>query len=269
MCIPEAFGGFGLGPVWLVAMMEELGAALYCGPALSSACLAAPAILAAGTEDQKRALLPGVAAGTTRATLGWLREGWRDGAPQTGLVAEPSGAEIALTKAVGFVPDGHTAELLILAALDAQGLGLYAVPSGTAGLHRELQPSMDATRKLAKIRCSGARISRSARLGEGDATAALQQALDLGTIALAALDRSVAYVKERVQFGRPIGSFQAIKHKCADMLVALEDARSAAHWAGRVAAEEPERLGEAAASCRERLARAWDLLPEEAHGSAL
>jgi alkylation response protein AidB-like acyl-CoA dehydrogenase len=165
------------------------------------------------------------------------------------------------------VVDGHCADLLVVAArapgsTGAEGVSLFAVPADTAGLTRTPLPTMDRTRRLAALALREVRVPASARLGdEGAAAPALQQTLDLACVALAAeqvggaqrcLDLSVEHAKERVQFGRPIGSFQAVKHMCADMMVAVETARSAAYYAGCVAAEGGDELGLVAS-----LAKAW------------
>jgi len=159
------------------------------------------------------------------------------------------------------VLDGHTADRLIVAARSpgstgADGVSLLLVPGDATGLTRARRPTLDQTRRLARIRLDGVRVPESALLGdEGAAAPALARTLDLAAIALAAeqvggaqrcLDMSVAYAKERVQFGRPIGSFQAIKHKCADMMVQVESARSAVYFAACVAAEESAEVAESA-----------------------
>jgi alkylation response protein AidB-like acyl-CoA dehydrogenase len=146
-----------------------------------------------------------------------------------------------------FVPDGHTADILVVAARHEgsqgeQGISLFVVRGDTPGVERRALATMDQTRKQAEIRLDGVRVPRKGLVGEeGTAWPALSQTLDLAAIALSAeqvggaercLDMSVEYAKSRVQFGRPIGSFQAIKHKCADMLLLVESARSASYYAG-------------------------------------
>jgi len=164
-----------------------------------------------------------------------------------------------------YVVDGHGADLLVVAARREASQGeadieLFLVPGDAAGVTRRALPTMDLTRRLAEIRFDGAQAQR---LGdaEGRGGAVLAEALDRAAIALAAeqvggaqrcLDQSVAYAKERVQFGRPIGSFQAIKHTCADMMLLVESARSAAYHAAEVAAAGSEGLAAAAS-----LAKAW------------
>jgi len=177
-------------------------------------------------------------------------------------VARRDGGDFVLSGDKSFVLDGHTAGLLLVAARSPEssgeeGISLFVVPSDSPGLERRLLPTMDQTRKQAELRLNEVRLPASALMGEeGEGWKTLSGALDLAAVALAAeqvggaqrcLDMSVEYAKERVQFGRPIGSFQAIKHKCADMMVEVESARSASYYAGWAAAEDAEDLPVAAA----------------------
>jgi alkylation response protein AidB-like acyl-CoA dehydrogenase len=192
-------------------------------------------------------------------TLAWMERDTGLEASAIEAVAASDGDDVVLTGRKRFVLDGHSADLLVVAArtegsAGEQGVGLYLVPGDAAGLERRALPTLDQTRRLAEIELCGVRVPASARLGdEGAGWTALQRTLDLGAIALAAeqtggaqrcLELSVAYAKERVQFGRPIGSFQAIQHKCADMMLAVEGARSAAYFAACVAQEtqDPEAI---------------------------
>jgi alkylation response protein AidB-like acyl-CoA dehydrogenase len=248
--VPEAYGGSGLGPVELTALMEVMGEHLLCAPFFSTVCLAANALLVGGSEAQKQAQLPAIAAGHTRATLAWSEPG--SGFDPTDFACEAAvdGAGFRLRGRKRFVVDGASAELLVVAARapgsagDA-GVDLFLVPADAAGLTRRALPTMDQTRRQAEIALADVRVGADARLAGGDGAATLRRVLDLAAVALAAeqvggaqrcLDISVAYAKERCQFGRPIGSFQAIKHKCANMLVRVESARSAAYYAACVAA---------------------------------
>ncbi len=236
VAIPEAAGGLGLSWVEVVALQEVLGEALFCGPYLATVGLAASALQAAGDDAQQAEWLGQIASGASAA----LAHG-------AGATCRRAGGDYTLDGAVRHVVDGHCAELLVVAARGDAGVSLFALPADAAGLERMPLPTLDRTRRLAELRFAGVRLPASARLGpEGGVQVALERALALGAIALAAeqvgvaqrsLDLAVGYAKERVQFGRPIGSFQAIKHKCADMMVKLEAARSAVYWAGCVAAE--------------------------------
>jgi alkylation response protein AidB-like acyl-CoA dehydrogenase len=250
--VPEAYGGLGLGAVELVALAEVTGEALLCAPFFSSVCLGAQALLVAGSEEQKRELLPGIAEGATLATVALQEAQGGLDAAGIGTVARRAGGEWVLSGAKRYVVDGHCADLVVVPARregsqGADGVSLFAVPGRSAGLERRALPTLDQTRRLAELVLREVRVPRSALLGEeGRGWPALEQTRDLAALALAAeqvggaqrcLDLSVAYAKERVQFGRPIGSFQAIGHKCADMMIAVEAARSGVYWAACVAAE--------------------------------
>jgi alkylation response protein AidB-like acyl-CoA dehydrogenase len=225
-------------------------------------CLAGNALIIGGTEEQKQEYLPGIAEGTTTGTLAYMEANGRPDASGIEAVARLDGSDFVLSGSKSFVLDGHTAQLLLVAArregsTGEEGISLFAVPCASAGLERRPLPTMDQTRKQAEIRLNDVRVPASALMGEeGAGWETLRGTLDLAAIALAAeqvggaqrcLDMSVEYAKERVQFGRPIGSFQAIKHKCANMMVEVESARSASYYAGWAAAQATEDLPVAAA----------------------
>jgi alkylation response protein AidB-like acyl-CoA dehydrogenase len=260
--IPEEYGGLGLSYVELIALMEEMGAALLCAPFLSSVCLAGNALVVGGTEAQKEEHLPGIAEGTTTGTLAYMESNGRPDATGIEAVAQRDGGDFLLSGTKSFVLDGHSAGLLVVAARrpgskGEDGISLFLVSPDSPGLERRLLPTMDQTRKQAELQLHEVRVPAEALMGkEGEGWKALSRTLDLASVALAAeqvggaqrcLDMSVEYAKERVQFGRPIGSFQAIKHKCADMMVEVESARSASYYAGWAAAEDAEDLPVAAA----------------------
>lgn len=251
--IPEQYGGAGFGMVELCIVMEELGRALLCAPYFSTAVLAANAILNAGTEAQKSALLPEIAKGARLATLAITEPDGNWGAASIKAVATPDADGYRLDGVKTYVVDGHVADLLIVAArapgtTGREGLALFALDANAGGVERRLLESMDPTRKIARIdfHSAGAKVLSSAN----DGASAIVRTLDQAAIALAnemvggaqtMLDSAVSYAKLRVQFGRTIGSFQAIKHKLADMLLEVELAKSAAYYAaGAAAAEDPE-----------------------------
>jgi alkylation response protein AidB-like acyl-CoA dehydrogenase len=259
--IPEKHGGLGLGYVELVALFEETGRALLCSPLFSTIALAANALLAAQDSDKagERAadLLPRIAAGETTATLAYTEEsgGWDPEAVRTTVRRDRD--EYVLDGVKSFVLDGHSADWLVVAARAPgssgdTGLSLFALPGDTEGVTRRLLSTMDQTRKQAEVVLDSVRLPVSALLGtEGRAWPSISRTLDLAAIALAAeqvggaqrcLDMTVAYAKDRKQFGRPIGSFQAIKHKCADMLLKVESARSAAYYSGWAASVDEAEL---------------------------
>jgi alkylation response protein AidB-like acyl-CoA dehydrogenase len=255
--VPEEYGGLGLGYVELIALMEIMGGALLCAPFFSSVCLAGNALLVAGSEEQKREHLPGIAEGQTLGTLASTEANGRWDAAGIEAIARKDGGDFVLNGTKRFVPDGHCADLLVVAARregtsGEQGISLFAVPSQTRGVARRALPTMDQTRRQAEIELCDVRLPGAALLGEeGGGWAALCKVLQRAAVALSAeqvggaqkcLDLSVEYAKQRVQFGRPIGSFQAIKHRCADMMVQVEAARSASYYAGCVAAEDGDEL---------------------------
>jgi alkylation response protein AidB-like acyl-CoA dehydrogenase len=256
LLIPEAYGGLGLGYVELVALMEEMGAALLCAPFFSTVCLATNALLIGASEEQRQQYLPGIAAGDTTATVAFTEPNGRWDASGIEMVALQQGDGFILNGTKTFVIDGHTADLLIVAARcrgshGADGVCLFVLPANTPGIERRLLPTMDQTRKQAQIILRDVCVPATALIGTaGEGWPILHRTLDLAAVALSAeqlggaqrcLDMSVDYAKQRVQFGRPIGSFQAIKHKCADMLLRVESARSASYYAGWAASvQDPE-----------------------------
>ena len=250
--VPEAYGGLGLGAVELAALLEAMGETLLCAPFFSSVCLGANALLVAANDAQKREHLPAIAEGRTLATLAAFEPDKNWTAAGIEAEARREGGDYLLSGRKRFVLDGHCADLLVVAARRAgsrgeEGLSLFAVPATSPGVERRALPTLDRTRRLAEIELHGVRVPAIARLGEeGTGAAALERILELASIALAAeqvggaqrcLDLAVAHAKSRVQFGRPIGSFQAIQHRCADMMLRVESARSAAYYAACVAAE--------------------------------
>jgi len=259
--VPEEHGGLGLGQVELMVLMEAMGGALLCAPFFSTVGLGANALVTGGTPAQQAEWLPGIAAGTTTATLAHAESDGRWGADGIQALARPDGTHVVLTGRKSFVVDGHTADLLLIAARlpgtsEADGIRTFLVPADTPGVERRVLATMDQTRRLAEIELRDVRIPAAAALGGSEqGWPLLATILHLATVALAAeqvggaercLDLAVAYAGERVQFGRPIGSFQAIKHKCADMLMRVEAARSATYFAACCAAERNAELPVAA-----------------------
>ncbi len=270
--IPEQFDGLGLSYVELVALLEVMGESLLCAPFFSTVCLAANALLVAGTEDQQRKYLPKIADGKLLATLAMTEASGRCDADGIAATARREGSGFRIDGSKRFVLDGHCADLLIVAARDAasageSGVSLFAVPADTAGIERHPLATIDQTRRLSAIEFNDVRVPEAALMGEaGQAWPALSKTLDLAAIALAAeqvggaqraLDLSVRYANERVQFGRPIGTFQAIKHKCADMMVAVESARSASYYAACVASEGSDELPVVASLARVAASEAY------------
>jgi alkylation response protein AidB-like acyl-CoA dehydrogenase len=265
--VPEVHGGLGLTWVELIALLEVCGESLLCSPFFASLALGANALLLAASDAQLAAHLPAIAEGQTRATLAHAERAGRWDSDGVEAVFRRDGDGWLLSGAKRHVLDGHCADLLVVSAREPgsdgeRGISLFAVPGDAKGVERRQLSTMDRTRRLAAIELRDVRLPADALLGEpGAAWPALERALDRAAIALAAeqvggaqrcLDAAVAYGKERVQFGRPIGSFQAIKHRCADMMVRVETARSAAYYAACLAADEGPDLSRAAS-----MAKAW------------
>jgi alkylation response protein AidB-like acyl-CoA dehydrogenase len=234
--------------VELTVVFEEMGAALLCAPYFSTVALGANALLSCGDESAKKDLLPGIADGSTKATFALTEDSGSWDAESVTLAAS-GGPQWTLDGHKMYVIDGHIADLILVVARTGAGLSLFAVEGAAAGLVRTPLATMDQTRKQARLEFS----STPARLvgKEGGAGSVVSRTLDLAAVALAAeqvggaqrcLDMAVDYAKTRIQFGRPIGSFQAIKHKCADMLLEVESAKSAAYYAGWAAAEDSDEL---------------------------
>jgi alkylation response protein AidB-like acyl-CoA dehydrogenase len=248
LALPEEQGGAGYGPVELGIVLEEMGRALLPAPFLASIALAGQALTISGDEAACTRWLPGLADGSLTAALVVSEQGssWNLDGIRTTAVVQGEGWLLNGTKT--FVIDGGTADLLLVAARTDEGPGLFAVEGASAdGVTCSALTVLDPTRRLAHVHLADA---AAVRVGPtGDASAYLREVLDLAIVALAAeqvggaqacLDLSVEYAKIRVQFGRPIGSFQAIKHKCADMLLEVEAARSAVYHAASVAAERSD-----------------------------
>ena len=247
MAIPEAYGGAGYSSFELGIILEEMGRMLTPAPFLSSVVLAANTILLAGAESQKHELLPEIAMGERRGAVAIVEASGRWDPAGIELTATPDGDAVVLSGTKSYVVDGHTADTLLVAARTAEGtIDLYVVPADAPGVTATRLETMDMTRKQAEIVFADVRVPATARLGDaGHGAATIERLYDLAVAALAfeqvggaqvCMEMSVEYAKVRMQFGRPIGSFQAIKHKCADMLVATESAKSAAYYAGWAAA---------------------------------
>ncbi|MDQ6728430.1 MAG: acyl-CoA/acyl-ACP dehydrogenase [Actinomycetota bacterium] len=248
--LPVSVGGAGLGWVELAIALEEAGAVLLCAPLLATATAAA-VILGADDADRAGGILPAIAAGRCVATLAVAEDAGRwDASGVTTRALRSPGGRWRIEGHKSYVVDGATADLLVVAARhDGGGTGLFLVDGDAPGLARQPLATVDQTRKQARLVLS----ATPARPLPG---VSLAVALDLAAVALAAeqvggaqrcLDAAVDHAGRRIQFGRPIGSFQAVKHLCADMLLELESARSAAFYAARAAARAGADLPEAAA----------------------
>ena len=247
LAIPEEYGGSGFGPLELAVVFEEMGRAMYGGPFLSTVGLAASALLASGDDAAKKEWLPGIAAGTTIATLALTEESSAWTADAITTTATRDGDAVRLSGVKWYVLDGHTADLILVVACSDDGphsgIGLFAVTADADGLTREPMATMDMTRKMARL--SFDNVIGQPVGAQTDGWQIVEQALRLGAVMLAAenlggaqrcLDMAADYARERIQFGRPIGSFQAVKHKLANLLIEVEQAKSASYFAAREAA---------------------------------
>jgi alkylation response protein AidB-like acyl-CoA dehydrogenase len=262
LLVPTALGGGGGSFVELLAVLEVSGGALVCAPLLSSA-VAVAIVLATGDDEMQQRLLPGIANGSriaavavAEASAGWGTAGLR-------TVAECEQDDWRLTGTKTFVIDGHLADIFVVSARTAHGSRLFAVDAGSNGVRCRQQPTLDQTRRLALLELDGA---PAIPLGPTDDGAAVRRSLDLFAVALSAeqlggaarcLDQAVQYAKTRTQFDRPIGSFQAIKHTCADMLVQVETCRSALLHAGKAIASGTEDLSTIASVCKAACSEAY------------
>lgn len=244
LAIPEAYGGAGYTFAELSIVLEELGRALFPGPFLSTVVMAADAILTAGTEDQKQAYLPGIAMGERTIGVALFEGPSGVSLDDIAMAAEPRGDGWVLTGRKTNVVFGQAVDTFLVAARTAAGLGLFLVPADTEGIAIEAVPTLDATTFQAHVSLDGVELDSDALLGnEGSAGPVVERMLQLAAVGLSldqiggaqwCLETSVDHAKTRFQFGRAIGSFQAIKHRCADLLVAVEHAKSTAYHAARV-----------------------------------
>jgi alkylation response protein AidB-like acyl-CoA dehydrogenase len=246
LIFPEPYDGMALGLVDLVVLMEEMGRAVAPGPYFSTVLLGGLAILEAGSDAQKKEWLPKIAAGDKRVALAWMEPSAQLGPAGVTLTAAEKGGTYTLSGTKLFVHDAHTADALVVAARTRPGAGpegvsLFLLPKGTKGLAVTLLPTMDQTRKLCEVACSDVTVGADALLGAaGAGWTPLSRVLDRATVALCAemcggaqkvLDMTVEYAKIRQAFGRPIGSYQGVKHRAADMLVDVENSKSITYYA--------------------------------------
>ena len=264
LIIPEEFGGSGYSYVELIVVLEEMGRRLLCAPYFATVALAANTLLHSGDDAAKAEYLPRIASGETIATLAFTEANGKWDESGITLEASGSGSDYTLTGEKMYVLDGTIANLILVAAKTAGGVSLFAVQGDASGLTREGLSTMDQTRKQARLTFDA---TPAKLIGtEGGGWAVLSQVLDLAAVALAAeqvggaqecLEMAVQYAKDRVQFGRPIGSFQAIKHKCADMLLEVESAKSAAYYAGWCASELNDELPSVASLAKSYCSEAY------------
>ncbi|HEY7438298.1 MAG TPA: acyl-CoA dehydrogenase family protein [Acidimicrobiia bacterium] len=235
---PEPYGGAGMGMVDMATVLEELGRAVHPGPFTSSAVGAVSAVALAGSAEDQERLLPDLASGARVGALAIYEAGRRAAWQAPSVEAAGSGTETTLTGEKVHVADGAGADVLVVSGRDADGaLGLFEVDARALGVRRTPAPTVDGTRKEATVTFDAA---PARRLAGDDTLGALAATVDRTRVAMVvdgvgaasrALDIAVEYAKTRRQFDRPIGSFQAVQHLCADMLRAVELSRAAGYYA--------------------------------------
>jgi alkylation response protein AidB-like acyl-CoA dehydrogenase len=244
---PEQYGGAGLGFVDLTVLMEEMGRAVMPGPFVSTVLLGGLTILEAGSEAQKKEWLTKIAEGQARVTLAWTEPSARWDAAGVTTTAKATGGGYTLSGTKLFVPDAHVSHAMVVVARTSEssngesGVSLFLVPTNAKGVSITLLPTMDQTRKLCEVRLDGVSVPDAALLGTRDAGwTALASVIRRATVALCAemcggaqkvLEMTTEYAKIRIAFGKPIGSYQGVKHKAADMLVDVENAKSLTYYA--------------------------------------
>ncbi|MFD2642860.1 acyl-CoA dehydrogenase family protein [Pseudomonas japonica] len=258
LMVPEQHGGMGLGFVELALLLEQCGRFLLGSPLFATSCLATPALLLASNPTPQAEWLPAIAAGQTSATLAFSSDGGL-AADSVQVTARVEGHEQVLNGRYALVADGAQADLLIVAARSPHshgedGISLFALPACTPGITRRALPTLDQTRRLADVELRDVRLGDAHLLcPPGQGWPLLRAVLDIAAIGLAAeqtggaqqsLDLTLAYIGERKQFKRTIASFQAIKHRCADLMLQVECARSAAWYAACIAQQRLDPAGD-------------------------
>ncbi len=268
LLIPEEYGGAGLGFVDLVVILEEMGRSLLPSPFFAN-LQGTLALLHAGSDLQRKEILPAVASGERILSFAISEEAGSERPEDLHLRAVRKGSGFRLSGTKLFVPDAENADTLVVAARfgeGAQEIGLFLVERGAPGMDVIPMESLDRTRRIGELRLEATPASALGPEARGWET--WQRVRDGALVALSAdatggagkvLDDSVAYAKERIQFGKPIGIHQAIKHKCADMLVEVESAKAITHYAAWALSEE---LPEASVTAAMAKARACDAYRE-------
>jgi alkylation response protein AidB-like acyl-CoA dehydrogenase len=244
--IEEDLGGMGLGFVELVATLEQMGRRLTCSPYFATVCLALYAVKLASNPHLSAQFQTAILEGQTASLIHTGADGGFH-LDNVDCQVTTSVDQSRINGTASHVLNGNSAEWLVVCAKELSGMSLFLLPVNTDGISIKVQPSMDQTRRLAEVTFDNVAVSDEHRLCSSvEGEKILENVLDLARIAAAAemvggaqqaLDMSVEYIKERVQFGRTIASFQAVKHKCADVMLKVESARSALYWAACMADE--------------------------------
>ncbi|MCX4706213.1 acyl-CoA dehydrogenase family protein [Streptomyces sp. NBC_01373] len=265
LAIPEEYGGDGFGAVELGVVLEEMGRALFCAPFFATVVLAAQALLASGDREACARHLPGIAAGRTTAALAVAEDSgsWDPALVSVRAVPDGDGGWTVRGRKC-FVIDGTTADLILVVARTVAGPALFAVDGAATGIAAEPMETLDATRAMGRLTFDAVPATLVGADGAGGRIMA--KVLDIASVGLAAeqaggarrcLEMSTDHARVRHQFGRPIGSFQAVKHKCADMLVQVELAEASSREAARTATEGSPDFPVAAAVAHACCSRAY------------
>jgi alkylation response protein AidB-like acyl-CoA dehydrogenase len=272
LTVPETHGGLDLGAVDLIVLLEEMGRSL-CPLPLASTDLAVAALTTLGSDTQQAAWLPKIAAGDVIATLAIMESSDVPTADGIATTATTRGSDVVLEGTKLFVPDGQHADLVLVAAREGQGVSVFAVATDTPGVTVSPLVVVDATKPAAEVRLASVTVPATARLGAaGGAWPTLAELLDRQTIthaaemvgaADAALKMAVEYAKVRQQFGSPIGRFQGVKHRCAEMLCDVESARSLVYYGAWALDSAPDQVPTYAAMAKALASEALDQAGEE------
>lgn len=263
LIVDSEHGGTGLGPVELELVMEATGAALLCSPLISSSVLAAGLLRASGDSAAQARLLPGIATGTTIATVAITGDSGTWAPDGVTVDAKAANGNTLLDGVASYVTHGQIANLLLVVARTGGGLGIFEVTADASGLTRTPLPSFDKTLRLARLEFADTPARQIGTMG----WPAVQSALDLALVALAGeqaggarriFDMTIEYAQTRIQFGRPIGGFQALKHMAADLLIEVESGTSAARHAAEQLAEKTSQADEAVSLAAFACAEAYE-----------
>jgi alkylation response protein AidB-like acyl-CoA dehydrogenase len=253
LAIAEEHGGAGLGPVEMGTLLEEMGRRVTPGPFFASAVMATTFLQETGKSDDFDRFLPSLASGDSIGTVALYDSprGWNI-TPSTRFSEAEDGFVLNGSKRA--VLDAGIADLILVTATDGDETGLFAVDPTAVGVEVVAESVLDPTRRQFTVGLADVTVAADDRIGAGDVSKGLRRALSLATVALAseqvggaqaAMDMAVDYAKTRYQFGRPIGSYQSIKHRCANMLMKVEHARTTALYGARVT-DDPDELAIAA-----------------------
>jgi len=279
LIFPQELGGTGLCILDLVVVLEEMGRALMPGPFFSTVMLGGSSLLEGGNDAQKTRYLTPLIAGELKATLAVAEAGGAWDAAAVTATATADAGGFLLNGIKRFVPDAHVADLILVAARTepskgGEGVSLFAVDVPKDGVTVTTLETLDQTRKLCDVKLDQVRVGPDSLLGpRGAGSAILQRVLDRAKVALCAemcggaervLEMSVEYAKVRVQFDRPIGSFQAIQHKCANMLSLVESAKAATYYGAWAVSNDVPEASLAAAMAKSYTSDAYRVVTGEA-----